>query len=216
MPTCALAFPDSLDEAGLDAIVQEVLEGIDRDLLMQCEGLVRAHHPLLHKRMGAEVTLNAEIYYLVTNLVTLYAILKEKISHPINLSNDARSTHDTLLYAAKNPDQMQSALVKLVEAVVNLAKFNPEEHALNIRDLVSSQIKKRLPTPNEIQELVLYPPVIAEISSGSKDGVLDLLDACKERLLQQFAGSQDDADGLFSEAVEIEAAMVKEWFSTSK
>lgn len=207
-----LNFPEGLDEAKLDGMLEALLEGIDRDRLFQDEKLNRVRHPLLAERMGKEVPLNVEIHNLITDIVTALTV-SDRISNKDQLKVRAQHIEATLLQAASDPQSFYKDLEDFKTALTQLAELNPGEDAdYDVHNLVSGQLRKRLEMPNAAQEYVLYPPVTMESLGQSRDEVLKTLEGCRAHFLQALEGKDDDESKALRESVVSEAAAVLAWY----
>ncbi len=206
-----LTFPEGLDEAKVDGLLQEILDGIDRGRLFYDQRLTRVRHPLLEERMGRDTALNTEIHNLLTDIVTALSV-SDRISNRDELLAGIPQVESILLDSAHNPETLRENLTALKDAVTQLAELNPEEDGEEVEGLVSRQLRQKLTMPNTAQQLVLYPPVTMTSLGESTDSVLKTLEGCKTHLLKALEGKEDDDSKELREAVEAEAAAVRAWF----
>ena len=206
-----LTFPEGLDEAKVDGLIQTILDGIDRSRLFQDERLTRVRHPLLEERMGRDTALNTEIHNLITGIVTALSV-SERISNRDQLLAGIPHIESILLDSANDPETLRANLTTLKDAVTQLVTLNPEEDGTEVQGLVGGQLRQKLTMPNTVQEFVLYPPVTVASLGESGDEALKTLEGCRKHLLEVLEGKDDEDSKALREAVEAEAAAVKTWF----
>ncbi len=206
-----LTYPEGLDEAKVDGLIQTILDGIDRSRLFEDQRLTRVRHPLLEERMGKDTALNTEIHNLITGIVTALSV-SDRISNKGQLLANIPHIETILLDSASDPAALRTNLTALKDAVTQLVTLNPEEDGAEVEALVSGQLRQKLTMPTTVQEFVLYPPVTTASLGESKDQALETLEGCRAHLLAALEGQEDDDSKAFRDAIEAEAAAVRAWF----
>lgn len=206
-----LTYPEGLDEAKVDELLQAILASIDRGHLFQDSRLTRVRHPLLEERIGKDTALNTEIHNLITDIVTALSA-SDRISNRDELLANIPHIESILLDSANAPETLRANLTALKDAVTQLVKLNSKEDGAEVEGLISWHLRQRLTMPNTAQELVLYPAVTTASLGESKDQALETLEGCRAQLLATITGKEDDCSKALRDAIEAEATAVRAWF----
>lgn len=208
-----LVYPSGLDEERMGEMVQELLDGIDRDRLYQDERLTRVRHPLLTERMGREVALNCEIYNLIDGLTG--AILERDNSVRARSHAERMQAQDILVDNASDRNDFIPNLQAFMEAVVKCAELNlePTPDDMRVRGVVQGLLKSRLvEMPNVVHDYILYPPVTLVSLGEPIEQALQGLEDVEAEWLEALGKKDDEGSMVMKKAVEAEVAAVKAWF----
>ena len=195
------------------AVVQELLDGINRDVLIQDERLTRVRHPLLEELVGKEVALNTEIHNLITGIVMALSI-SDRFSNKAQLQERIPHIESILLDSAKDPETFQANLLALKDATSKIAELNFNEDENEVENLVEVLIRGKLKMPNLVQELLIYPPASGLSSGESKEDALKRFENCRNHLLENISGD-DEKSAAFRADIESASTDVRAWFANA-
>lgn len=185
-----LVYPAGLDEAKVKALLQTVIDLIDRAKLYNYEKLPLVRHPLRVERMGIDVSLNFEI------------------SRLIRAALDSNNRETILLDCSTNPTAMKENLTALETACDRFDAANPQKYCSAFKILLRVLIEQELEMPNVIQENLLPVTALMAQVGTTKKRVLVRLAIAMRDLLEETAAT-GETDPCFFEAIKNEAAIVE-------